>query len=214
MDRELIVNIHGISGAVVFIIGLLQLILKKGGKIHIILGKIYLITWLILLITGIYIGGVFITTVGVFGFYYALTGSRIGSLKNKPIQLFDKSVMIFGAGTAIYMLYAAVRLYLDNYVSFAIIFTVFGLIFLNSAVQDILKYIYNRKMKKEDLGQMDWYFEHFIRMSISFIAAVTAFTSIQDVFQNNTVNFLAPTVIGTILIVWAKSFYKKKFNLK
>ncbi len=214
MDRELVVSIHAVSGAIVFIIGLLQIILKKGGKVHQILGKTYLFSWVVLLITGIYIGGVFITTVGIFGFYYALTGSRIGSLKNKPIQLFDKAVMIFGAGTAVYMLYSAVQLYLKGNTSFAIIFTVFGLIFLTSTVQDILKYIYNRKIKKEDLGKMDWYFEHFIRMAISFIAAVTAFTSIQNVFQNNTINFLAPTVIGTLLIVWTKKYYKKKFNLK
>ena len=214
MDRELVVNIHAVSGAIVFIIGLLQIILKKGGKIHQKLGKLYLLSWVVLLITGSYIGSLIITTVGVFGFYYALTGSRIGSLKNKPIQIFDKSIMILGAGTATYMLYEAVQLYLKNNVSFAIIFAVFGLIFLTSTVQDIRKYIFNRKTKKEDLGQMDWYFEHFTRMSISFIAAVTAFTSIQNVFNDNTVNFLAPTVIGTVLIIWAKSFYKKKFNLK
>ena len=214
MDRELMVSIHAVSGAIVFIIGLLQIVLKKGGKTHQILGKLYLVSWLVLLVTGAYIGSLFIMMLGLFGFYYALTGTRISRLKNEPIQLFDKSIMILGAGTSLYMLYAAVRLYLNGNTSFAIIFSVFGLIFLNSTVQDILKYIYNRKWKKEDLGKMDWYFEHFTRMSISFIAAVTAFTSVQNVFQNNTVNFLAPTVIGTILIVWAKRFYKKKFNLK
>ena len=208
------VSIHAVSGAIVFIIGLLQIVLKKGGKIHQILGKLYLVSWLVLLVTGAYIGSLFIMMLGLFGFYYALTGTRISRLKNEPIQLFDKSIMILGAGTSLYMLYAAVRLYLNGNTSFAIIFSVFGLIFLNSTVQDILKYIYNRKWKKEDLGKMDWYFEHFTRMSISFIAAVTAFTSVQNVFQNNTVNFLAPTVIGTILIVWAKRSYKKKFNLK
>ena len=214
MDRELMVSIHAVSGAIVFIIGLLQIVLKKGGKIHQILGKLYLVSWLVLLLTGAYIGSLFIMMLGLFGFYYALTGTRISRLKNEPIQFFDKSIMILGAGTSLYMLYAAVRLYLNGNTSFAIIFSVFGLIFLNSTIQDILKYIYNRKWKKEDLGKMDWYFEHFIRMSISFIAAVTAFTSVQNVFQNNTVNFLAPTVIGTILIVWAKRSYKKKFNLK
>ena len=54
------------------------------------------------------------------------------------------------------------------------------------------------------------YFEHIIRMSISFIAAVTAFASIQNVFQNNTVNFLLPTLIGVILISLAIKSYKKK----
>jgi hypothetical protein len=37
-------------------------------------------------------------------------------------------------------------------------------------------------------------------MSISFIAAVTAFTSIQNVFKNNVLNFILPTVIGVALI--------------
>jgi hypothetical protein len=214
MDRELAVNIHAVSGAIVFIIGLLQIILKKGGKIHQILGKTYLVSWLVLLVTGAYIGSLFIMMLGIFGFYYALTGTRISRLKNEPVQLFDKVIMIIGVATSVYMLYAAVRLYLNGNTSFAIIFTVFGLIFLNSTIQDILKYIYGRKSKKEDLGKMDWYFEHFIRMSISFIAAVTAFTSVQNVFQENTLNFLLPTVIGTGLIVWAKKSYKKKFNLK
>ena len=214
MERELVVSIHGISGAIVFIIGLLQIILKKGGKVHQILGKLYLISWLVLLVTGAYIGSLFIMMLGIFGFYYALTGTRISRLKNEPVQLFDKGIMIIGVATSVYMLYAAVRLYLNGNTSFAIIFAVFGCVFLNSTIQDILKYIYHRKTKKEDLGKMDWYFEHFTRMSISFIAAVTAFTSVQNVFQENTLNFLLPPLIGTLLIVWAKRFYKKKFNLK
>lgn len=214
MDRELIVHIHGISGAIVFIIGLLQIILKKGGKIHQVLGRLYLLAWVVLLLTGVYIGDLFITMLGIFGFYYALIGTRISRLKNEPVQLFDKGIMILGVATSVYMLYAAARLYLNGNTSFSTIFAVFGCIFLNSTIQDILKYIYGRKSKREDLGKMDWYFEHFIRMSISFIAAVTAFTSIQNVFQNNTVNFLAPTVIGTLLIVLTKRNYKKKFNLK
>lgn len=214
MERELIVNIHGVSGAIVFIIGLLQIILKKGGKIHQVLGRGYLLAWVVLLLTGAYIGSLFITMLGIFGFYYALTGTRISRLKNEPIQLFDKSIMILGVATSVYMLYAAVCLYLNGETSFAIIFAVFSCIFLNSTVKDILKYMYGRKSKREDLGKMDWYFEHFIRMSISFIAAVTAFSSIQNVFQHNTANFLAPTVLGTLLIVWTKRNYKKKFNLK
>lgn len=58
--------------------------------------------------------------------------------------------------------------------------------------------------------KLDWYFEHFTIMCISFIASVTAFTLIQDIFGDNTLNFLMPTVIGTVLIVIATKFYKKK----
>jgi hypothetical protein len=94
--------------------------------------------------------------------------------------------------------------------SFTTIFAVFGAIFLFTTVGDIFKYILDKPLKKQVYGKFDWYFEHFFRMSISFIAAVTAFTSIQNVFRHNTLNFLMPRVIGVILISFATKSYKKK----
>jgi len=75
MTRDLILQIHSFTGIAVFVIGLLQLVLKKGGKRHVILGKSYLYGWLTLLSTGAYLGGPLITLIGIFGFYFALTGS-------------------------------------------------------------------------------------------------------------------------------------------
>lgn len=210
MNRETILLIHSIIGIIIFATGFFQIILKKGGQLHRVLGQVYLYGWLVLLISGAYLGGLLITIIGVFGFYFALTGSRIGHLKNKPITLFEKSIFALGGLGAVYMLYYAVTLFLKDQQSFAIIFTVFGGIFLFTTVQDIAKYILNKPLKKQIYGKLDWYFEHLIRMCISFIAAVTAFTSIQNVFNNNTLNFLMPTVIGTILITLAVNSYKKK----
>ena len=87
MTRELILHIHSIFGIIIFTTGLLQIILKKGGLRHRIVGQIYLYSWLILLISGAYLGGFLITIIGVFGFYFALTGSRIGHLKTNKITL-------------------------------------------------------------------------------------------------------------------------------
>ena len=70
--------------------------------------------------------------------------------------------------------------------------------------------IINNKKKQSNNIIKDWYFEHFKRMLISFIAAVTAFTSIQNIFRDNTMNFLMPTVIGTVLIIIVTKTYKKK----
>ena len=131
-------------------------------------------------------------------------------LKNKNIGLLEKMIFILGAIVSILMLYNAINLYFKGEESFAIIFGVFGGIFLFTTIKDVFKYVLNKPLEKQTYGKLDWYFEHFKRMCISFIAAVTAFVSIQDVFKNNTANFLIPTLIGTILIIIATKFYKKK----
>lgn len=213
MERETILLIHSIIGIIVFTTGLLQLILKKGGKVHITLGQVYLYTWLVLLISGAYLGGLLITIIGIFGFYFALTGSRIGHLKNKSITLFEKFIFSLGGLVAISMLYYAVTLFLKGEKSYSIIFTVFGVLFMFQTAQDITKYILNKPLKRQIYGKSDWYFEHFTRMCISFIAAVTAFTSIQNLFKNNTLNFLMPTVVGIVLINLATKSYKKKMKI-
>ncbi len=210
MNRELIVHIHSIIGVIIFVTGLLQIVLKKGGRRHKLLGQLYLYSWLFLLITGSYLGGLLITTIGIFGFYFTLTGARIGKLKNKALTFFDKCIFALGGLVASTMVYYSITLFMKGQNSFATIFAVFGAIFLITTIQDIAKYIILKPIKKQIYGKSDWYFEHLIRMCISFIAAVTAFTSIQDVFQNNTLNFLMPTLIGTILILWAVKHYKKK----
>ena len=210
MGREDILLIHSIIGVLVFATGLLQIILKKGGYWHTLIGKIYLYGWLFLMISGAYLSGIVMTIVGVFGFYFALTGSRIGHLKNKSIQLFDKIIFVLGVISSLAMLFYAVKLYLRGDVSFGTILGIFGLIFAFTTVKDVFKYVLEKPLTKIKNPKMDWYFEHLTRMLISFIAAVTAFTSIQNVFGNNTVNFIAPTVIGTIAI----SLFKRNYRMK
>ncbi|MDF4220060.1 hypothetical protein PXC01_00580 [Maribacter sp. M208] len=214
MERESILLIHTITGIIIFISGLLQILLKKGGKIHKILGNVYLYSWFVVLISGAYLGGFLITIVGIFGFYFALTGSRIGKLKNSGITIFEKSTFIFGGLLAIVMLGYAINLFIKGSKSYWIIFAVFGGIFTFVTVQDIFKYVLLKPLKKQIYGQLDWYFEHFTRMFISFIAATTAFVSIQDLFGNTTMNFIMPTIIGTIMIFFSTKFYKKKLNIE
>lgn len=210
MSREIILQTHSFIGVLIFLIGLLQLILKKGGKRHIILGSIYLYSWLILLISGTYLGGLLITLIGIFGFYFALTGSRIAKLKNNELKLFDKAVIILNIFVMISVLYYGIKLLIKGSTSFGIIFISFGMLFLFTLQKDIRKYLKIGPIVISKYGKLDWYFEHLNRMSISFIAAVTAFTSIQNIFGNNTLNFLLPTVIGVALI----SFYTKRLSKK
>lgn len=211
--KETIISIHSILGAIVFITGFLQFILKKQGAYHRWIGRLYLFAWIGLLSTGAYIGSLFITIVGVFGFYYVVTGIRFAMLKGKAVQLFDKIVYSIGLIFAIALLGYAIQLYLRGDMNFAIISFVFGCIFTMSSVQDIMKYILNKPGIGKDYGKMDWYFNHFGRMVISFIAALSAYTSIQQVFQSTAANFLVPVVVGVLYKNILERHYKKKFSI-
>ena len=61
---------------------------------------------------------------------------------------------------------------------------------------------------------MQWYFEHFGRMYISYIAAMTAFAVIQNVFGVVLLDWMLPTVIGTGLIILSNRKYYKQFNIE
>lgn len=53
-------------------------------------------------------------------------------------------------------------------------------------------------------------YEHYTRMYISYIAAITAFSAIQNIFGIALINWILPTVIGTLLIILTGRFYDKK----
>ncbi len=212
--HDQVLLVHAILGGIIFIIGLLQFVLKRGGKLHRVFGRIYFYSWIGLLLTGAYLAELLITIIGIFGFYYVLTGTRFAMRKDKPVQLFDKGVMLAGGLFSLSLLGYAAKILTSNNQSFGIIALVFGLLFGMSASQDISKYIFGKPLQKKDFGKMNWFFEHSNRMIISYIAAVSAFASIQNIFGNTTINFLAPVVLGTVYMFYTEKKNMKEFGLK
>ena len=41
-----IATLHGLTGLIIFLTGILQFIMKKGGKVHRIIGRIYNYSWI------------------------------------------------------------------------------------------------------------------------------------------------------------------------
>lgn len=211
--RDTVVYVHALLGLIVFCIGLLQFVLKRGGKNHRRLGRVYFFSWIGLLCSGAYIGDLFITIIGLFGFYYVFTGFRFAVLKEKPMKWYDKSFMLAGLLFSLILLYYAVKLYLVGNLNFAIISLVFGLLFGLSTTQDVSRYILEKPIQKKNFGKMDWFFNHSARMIVSYIAALSAFTSIQDVFGNIALNFLVPVLFGTAYMVYTEKKYIREFKL-
>ena len=211
---ETIKIIHAASGIIVALTGLLQIILKKGGKLHRIIGLIYLCVWIIVVITGAFLGSLLITFFGVLGYYMALTGYRFAHRKNVVINLFDKVVIIAGILFSVFTLAWGFLLITKGNTGFGIVAAFFGSIFLLSTVGDLREFILKQNTKKLSNHKMQWLFEHYGRMYISYIAAMTAFTVIQNPFPIEWLNWILPTFIGTTLIIISNRRNYKKFGIE
>ncbi|MCU0348185.1 MAG: hypothetical protein MUC59_14685 [Saprospiraceae bacterium] len=205
--------LHAIAGATVGLTGLAQIIMKKGGRLHRVIGMTYFWSWLVIVVTGGIIGSAMITFFGVLGFYMALTGYRFGHLRSMNIGIFEKAVVGVGLAFALGTLGWGAYMVLKNGGGFGVVAVFFGVIFTLTAWKDFREFVQGKPVRKLSGHRMQWYFEHFGRMYISYIAAMTAFTVIQNVFGVVLLDWILPTVIGTALIVLTNRHYFKQFNI-
>jgi hypothetical protein len=211
---EQIKLLHAVAGAIVGLTGLLQILLKKGGKIHRLIGTAYFWSWLFVVITGAMIGSALIALFGVLGFYMALTGYRFGHQRSINIGAFDKAIIGAGLAVAIGTFGWGLYLMLNGSHTFGMVTLFFGVIFCLTTWQDFREFVLGKPIRKLSGHKMQWYFEHFGRMYISYIAAMTAFAVIQNLFGVTLLNWTLPTLIGTGLIILSNRKYYKQFNIQ
>lgn len=58
-----------------------------------------------------------------------------------------------------------------------------------------------------------WFFEHYNRFTILFIAALTAFIAIQNITTIVIFNWMLPTVLGTAYLIYVGKKYRKQFRI-
>lgn len=211
----IIALIHGLTGLIIFISGILQFTLRKGGVYHKITGQIYNYSWIIILISGAYIGSPIVVAIVLMGFYLSLTGVRIAVLKNKPYALIDKIILGIAVLIVLFMFYSAIHLAILQYFTFAIIAAFFSILYGFILILDISWFLYGRKIigKQENYGNHAWYVNHMMRMQFSFITAIGAFTGVQNIFGNPALNFILPAFIGFVVIRFSKKYFLKKGNI-
>tara|TARA_B100000508_G_scaffold75230_1_gene58639 strand:+ start:110207 stop:110848 length:642 start_codon:yes stop_codon:yes gene_type:complete len=211
--KEAILLTHTIAGIAVFAIGVIQAILPKRGVLHRILGRTYVLIWFPLIISGGIIGSWIITALGALGLYCALTGWRYANSKKNLEHWLDKLIAILGGLMVLALIGGAVYLFYLGAVEFGVIMAVFSVIFGSFVFTDLREVVFGAKVRKLSKHKMYWFFEHYGRMYVSMIAAVTAFSAIQQPFGNQIVNWLWPTVFGTLILVYLGNKYKAKFGV-
>ena len=214
MNEQTFKLIQAICGYAVFAIAILQFVLKKSGMLHKRLGHLYLIAWFGIVVTGAIIGHVLITFLGILGLYFAYTGAVFAHVKSDVFPAYGKAIVWFGVLSSFGLLVMTVVAYIYANYFMVIIGFFFSAIFGYNTAIDLKEFVFGKKHRKGFGKKQNWFFEHFTRMIVSFIAAMTAFSSIQGVFgEGSILNWLLPTFIGTTCIFLTVRHYKKKMKI-
>ncbi|MBO0948776.1 DUF2306 domain-containing protein [Fibrella forsythiae] len=215
---------HIATGFTALMVGLIPMFSQKGSRLHNRAGLVYVYCMITVAITALLLCGLqpfkmmrlFLTGIAVFSFYLCFTGWRATKQKKGQAAPLDIALtygtLVIGAAMVLFGTYLLVL----NGLSFMpIVFTFFGVLTGQFAWKDYQK-------RKQPTLKMDWYFQHFIRMGGSYIATFTAaaVTNVPRLLPANapewthTLVWIAPSIVGGMLIGRTVRYYKQKFASK
>ena len=193
--------LHILAGFISLGIAYVLLFIKKGNKRHKKLGMIYVYGMSTIFVTAIPLSllgefNPFLFVIAIFSFYLAFSGYRQGRDRNGAREQIDKVLGVFITATSILFYSMAVSLYLIED-SMWITSVVFGSIALGMGINDF------RRMKIVE--RPDFYDRtnlHLNLMLAGTIATTTAFIVTIDPFSILWLNWVAPTIVGTPIIIY------------
>ncbi len=210
---KFIVITHILAGIFSIISGLMAMLVKKGGKLHIKAGKVYFFGMTYVFISALVLSSIkfipFLFMIAFLSYYGCYSGVKI--LKFKRNQKADINDKIAGYITLImgmvYCFYALNLFAQKDETPLRWISLVFGILTVRAAVigltQFNLKTIF--KAKKQT-----WLAYHLYAMGTSYIAATTAFvvTLGSSLGIDHWLLWIGPTIVGVPII----NYWKKKVN--
>ena len=200
IERPLL-YLHILAGFISLGIAYFLLFIKKGNKRHKKLGMIYVYGMSTIFVTAIPLSllgefNPFLFVIAIFSFYLAFSGYRQGRDRNGAREQIDKVLGVFITATSILFYSMAVNLYLIED-SMWITSVIFGSVALVFGINDF------RRMKLiERPNFYDRTNLHLNLMLAGTIATTTAFIATLDPFATLWMNWVAPTIIGTPIIIY------------
>ena len=193
--------LHILAGFISLGIAYVLLFIKKGNKRHKKLGMIYVYGMSTIFVTAIPLSllgefNPFLFVIAIFSFYLAFSGYRQGRDRNGAREQIDKVLGVFITATSILFYSIAVSLYLIED-SMWITSVVFGSIALGMGINDF------RRMKIVE--RPDFYDRTNLHLNLMLggtIATTTAFIVTIDPFSILWLNWVAPTIVGTPIIIY------------
>ena len=214
--------IHIASGFTSLTVGLIPMMVQKGGRVHKIAGRVFF--WAMF---GVFVTATvswlqqpgrpflqFLLLVGFFSFHLALTGVRILRMKATKVQPVQLDWFVAGVamlGGCIAVLFGLWQIY-SGFIAgqlsmFSILYLLFGGVFLRNGQMDW--WLYSGKVQIE---KMHWFYHHIARMVGAYIASFTAFCVVngEHIPLPSLLVWTLPGAIGGFFIARTIRTYKRK----
>lgn len=207
MLHSINISIHVTIGIIAILVALISYGSQKGGKLHVLSGRIFLGLMTVVIITAF--NGVvffrdrpFLTVITFLVFYNTVSGYRVVKLKNRGFQRLDFLIM---AATLLIAASFLIRIQSANIVwNKTLIYYTLGHLTVLVGF-DVLRY-FNRTLIS---NPRFWVYEHIYKMTGAFIGLVSAGAG--TVFSDyEPWNQLVPVAVGNALLVFALIYFPRK----
>ncbi|MDN5283904.1 MAG: hypothetical protein JWR38_178 [Mucilaginibacter sp.] len=189
--------IHVVAGSAALLTGIMALIAKKGLKLHIKSGKVFLALLTIVILTGllgVFIFGrnTFLLVITVLSGYFGYSGYRTLQTKSNKPKLIDIGIALLSLLSVLYFLYYFKSI--GMIWAPVIIYTTVGYLIF------IIMYDFARYFIPASVYSHLWLYEHILKMTGAFSALLSAFTG--TVFpQYKPYSQFLPSVFGTLIAI-------------
>lgn len=214
---RLFLGAHIAAGTLALLVGLIPMLGRKGGPLHVRAGRVYVYSMMLVAATAVVlcllqpltVGRLFLTSVAVLSFYLSFSGWRAARRHSATLPLPDAVLAGFSALVGLAMV--ATGLW-RGVVLFAFIG---GLICIFAGLDT-----WRALCPAPATAPTAWLFRHFTRMGGSYISAFTAFIVVNvgrwipetAPAWAGLVGWIAPTIIGTALIVSTARRYRARLS--
>jgi hypothetical protein len=210
--------LHIIAGFVALLVGAMAIVSRKGSQNHLKSGKWYVISMFIVGFSAIAMtqlkSNPFLFTVGVFTLYLTYAGQRsIFYFRLKEAYRTgwkDRLPILIALIVAMGMVGQPIYQMLKSGVFSVNVMAVFGAILLGFGIRDLIMLI---KYPIYQPNDKTWLIKHIGMVGGAYIATLTAFLVTNVTFSPGWVIWLAPTLIGSILIARASKAWRIKLKI-
>ena len=195
----ILLPIHIAAGSVALLSAASALLTEKGKKFHVLIGKAYFWSMVIIFLTAIPMsiitGNVFLFLIAIFSFYLAFSGMRFAKNRTGVPTLVDLIAVNFMLLSGIGMWILAIIFFIDNDSQF-ITLIVFGFLALFLGYGDFQTFKNQTAIGKERIAK------HLTNKMGGTIAVVTAVLVVNPPTNPEWVWWILPTVLITPVIFW------------
>ena len=195
----ILLSIHILAGSVALVSAALALSTEKGKKFHVLIGKAYFWSMVIIFLTAlpmsIITGNVFLFLIAIFSFYLAFSGMRFAKNRTGVPTRLDLIAVNFMFLSGVGMWILAIIFFIDNDSQF-ITLIVFGFLALFLGYGDFQTFKNQTAIGKERIAK------HLTNMMGGTIAVVTAVLVVNPPTNPEWLWWILPTVLITPVIFW------------